>query len=663
MIRTKIKVLSAVAFGLSAVSAVAQPANQFFLKALPQAYYLNPGQLPEGNGHIGFLGLGYQYGEATSTGFQLSDMMVAKDTLSLQGAANSSSLADDNYLGMAFRKDLLNVGWRWKEKSYWSIVMATRMMADFNYSRDFLNVLTQGNGATEFLAKGAVDLDGTRYSINIFNEFGIGYARQVNDQLSIGGKLKYLQGLGNFNGNFDGIKVTTAEDLTSMTIASSLSVQSATPLDTAGAFDQANATSNGAGFGMDLGGSYKVNDQITAYASVVDFGVISWGQGKTLSNNNVSFTFNGFTYAEFSDTTGGDVFTDLTDSIQDVFKLDEEAGGYTTYLPTRFFLGGSYQFHENLSADVLYSGRMTNGKLLNSATIGLGIKGGKWYEGKLTYTIAHDTYANVGWASVLNLGPFQLYFVTDNILGLFQLDYSKHVSGAAGINLTFGRNKYYDNLKSQKSAPDMPATTDSTSTVPAAPNGEAAKKEMDDLKKDTKEDVKDAKKDAKKAEEKAEDKAEDAKDDAKDAADDAKDDAKDAAKDAKKEAEKAKEDAEKAVEKAEEKAEKRIQKAEEQADEAAEKMKQMEADKAAAEKAAMEKAAVPATVDSISAPVVNVPQDTTATQDLVPAAPSSTTDSTQAELSTPSMDELQKAVEEIKQKGAAEEKAAPADVK
>ena len=51
------------------------------------------------------------------------------------------------------------------------------------------------------------DIGKEELNINAYTEVGIGYARAINDRLSVGGKFKVLLGMGNLNLKVDGMNV------------------------------------------------------------------------------------------------------------------------------------------------------------------------------------------------------------------------------------------------------------------------------------------------------------------------------------------------------------------------------------------------------------------------------------------------------------------------
>ena len=96
------------------------------------------------------------------------------------------------------------------------------------------------------------------------------------------------------------------------------------------------------GFGMalDLGGVYKLNDNLTLSASVLDLGFINWSNNMKAVNRAESFEFNGFhdtAVRENSGSTIDDQIDDYGDQITDFVNLKDlgDQGSRTTSLAAK----------------------------------------------------------------------------------------------------------------------------------------------------------------------------------------------------------------------------------------------------------------------------------------------------------------------------------------
>ena len=455
----KIKILMIIVLATSNLFAQ-YPTTQLLLNDVPQSKYYNAGSFPEYSGHFGFPVLSNISVTASSSGFAMKDIFKNKNTLDLNGLLDG--LSNKNYINTGFGIDVLSFGFKVK-KNYFSLNITPK--ADFNigYNKDLLGFIINGNGG--YIGE-TISFDGTGFDISVYNEVGIGYTREVNEKLSIGGRLKLLTGLANLSGDFDGISLYTDNDNFKLTANSTFSINQygahLIPGDNGDSLTEAwgapLVNPSNFGLGVDFGTAYKVSDKLNVFASVIDLGYLSWKDyGEELYNDGASFSFGGASLDEVlnNDTTGGDdedFFSELTDSANGVFALERKRSSYTTSLKTKIFAGLNYKVNDYIDADAVLHGRFFGSKFYPAIMLGAGLNLKRWLRLKLSYAATNGSYDNLGTALVLNLGAFQIYGSMDNLLGFTQLDYARNLNGSFGINFVFGKNKDEEKSKKRKKA-------------------------------------------------------------------------------------------------------------------------------------------------------------------------------------------------------------------
>ena len=93
-------------------------------------------------------------------------------------------------------------------------------------------------------------------------------------------------------------------------------------------FDSGKLGIAGYGFGIDLGASYKIMDNLTVSASVLDLGFISWTKGATkiASANPESINMKGTSYVNGIDPN--DIPNSITAIQNNITQLQADADGY-----------------------------------------------------------------------------------------------------------------------------------------------------------------------------------------------------------------------------------------------------------------------------------------------------------------------------------------------
>lgn len=418
--------------------------QQALFHNLPQSRYLNPGVAPDFNGYFTFPGLSGIGLSASNSGFAYKDFYNDAGKPDLNNLLEV--IADRNYLNLGARMDVIGFGFKAK-KNFFSFNVSPRVDVNFGYNKEFFDFFINGNA--NYIAK-EMSLDGFAFDVSSFVEFGFGVNREISEKLNGGVRPKLLMGIGNIIGDFDGVSLYTDPDDYAITASSTFEIRNYGSF----LFDESVRNDMGdpsifnpsnLGFGLDAGASYKFSEKINFYGSITDLGFVSWKEyGERLYNDGAEFSFDGMSYDEFtgnedSEEEGG-YFEQLADSAESVFELKRERVNYTTALKSSFRLGGDYKVNDFLDAQGMVFGRFFNRKLYPGILAAASLHAGKWITFKGSYMVCNQTYANVGGGFVLHLGPFQLYAMMDNLLGLTQLDYARAVNGSFGINFTFKDN-------------------------------------------------------------------------------------------------------------------------------------------------------------------------------------------------------------------------------
>jgi hypothetical protein len=408
---------------------------------VPQSMRLNPGTLEKNKFSISILpmpNMGFGY---VNNGFVLSDLIVGGSDVNPENML--SKLQDRNYINLRANIDYLSFSFRAK-KSHYNFNITERVNFAFDYSKNFMTLLAKGTAADEFLNQ-SVSMEGTGFRFFHFREYGVGYARQHNEKLSFGGRMKLLQGLSNFRNQQTDISIRSNPDDLSITATSSIVLQTAGlgfALDSTQDFSPAYLTNfENLGLAIDLGSSYQITDKIRASVGINDLGFIRWKtDAARYSNNKAEFTFDGIDLERYLEE-GEDYVEELQDSLQEIFGLKKTAEEYTTSIIAQMNLGGEYQMNKYFTGGLLIHGDYFNGTLYPSYTGLAKANLTSHVQMMASYSVLNRSYNNVGFGAAFNLGPIQLYVVTDNLLGISQIDYAKNLNVRFGMNVVTGYRK------------------------------------------------------------------------------------------------------------------------------------------------------------------------------------------------------------------------------
>ncbi|MFA8450421.1 MAG: DUF5723 family protein [Bacteroidales bacterium] len=286
----------------------------------------------------------------------------------------------------------------------------------------------------------------SKLDVTSYMEYALGYSTSVNDKLRVGGRLKYLVGIANMHSVRTNASLYTAEDDYSLRLRTDILAYSSysrkDPNGTEfGNFSVGDCFKNN-GFAIDLGASYKLNDKIDLGLSILDWGFISWGLDPVMhksKKDNAQYIFNGFDMEEiiidnkFNAETVDDFLESLTDELE---VTDTLTSAYTTHIPTRFALDGSYKFNEKHSLYSYWNSTIYDNSSFHSFSVNykfnykfLGVAVGN--------TINSNHFFNPGVGLYVNGGCFQFYCVIDHMN-------STYLSNVRNVNATIGFNLVFD---------------------------------------------------------------------------------------------------------------------------------------------------------------------------------------------------------------------------
>lgn len=460
----KYLVLFFVLIGLSlSVNTKAQMENTLFhLHAVPQSSHVNPGKFLDYNVSI-TLPVPSINMFATNSGFSLNDAFRFENKKAIiQPAGISKALIDNNVISVGGNITFFGIYIR-GEKTAFNFHVEEHMEARFNYPREFVDFIVKGNGHPDFLDKTVV-LNPT-FNFLHYREFTLGITRKINEKLDLGANFRLLFGLGSIDTENVRIELFTSNEANyPLTVKASGDVSMAgVPLffdDRYDGIDEAKypLQTKNAGFAIDLGASYALNEKLMLEASLLNLGKIGWKNYTTkldITENTSTFTFEGIdvlgTFREDEDENF-DPFQNTIDSLKEAFDIDKiwdsrVSGNYSTGLPVQLNFGARYELSNNLYLNGHLNARFYKDEFVPTLSTSVLKEFGRAVSLALSYTTAKNSINNLGFGFSLNT-PFQFHVVSDNIITLALFPKSaKNFNIRTGVNLVFGHHEHRKNKK------------------------------------------------------------------------------------------------------------------------------------------------------------------------------------------------------------------------
>ncbi len=451
-----------------------QESQTLYFMRLPQSSFMNPALVPDCRVYLDFPAIGSTDLTLKNNSLSFSDIIfpgtgVNADSLItiLHPDYNIddflAKLSNNNFFSVNLHTNLFSLGFR-AGNSMINFNIVDKIEGSFGIPGDIATLIFKGN---ESFVGNQINLNPLSLNLSWYRSYGLGFSQELFPGFRLGLKGNLLTGIANVS--LDNADLSIAIDETDFThkLNADLQVNVSGPLsfvkDSAGnitdiqmdpafsnAFDPGVAipymlSFKNPGFSADFGAEYNFYDKIRVSASVIDLGFIYWQRDVSNLVSKGTFDFNGIDASpEFNvnDTnTIGDVANALLDSLADIFTPVDQSVAYFTSLNPKIYLGGSYSFAENFSLGVLSRTEIADKKLVQSFTFSANAGLGRFLRTSLSYTLANNSYKNIGAGLSLRGGPFQLYLITDYGLGALYPDEAHALNVWFGFNFTFGCRK------------------------------------------------------------------------------------------------------------------------------------------------------------------------------------------------------------------------------
>lgn len=438
--------------------------SSYFMEGTSARLQLNPGLQPT-KGYFNMPIIGSFNMSASSNVLGTSDIidvLDAGDDL-FSNDKLFDRLKTDNRLNVNLNTDILSFGW-YKGKGFWSVNVGLR--ADFGaaLAKDMFSMMRTMNGfALEDVAgtNQSYSLSNQTLNMKAYAEIGLGYSRRITEKLTVGGRVKVLLGLARAEMNINQFDLNL--DVPNPQYANYADYESRgelSPSDWYGSHYDYSANGNvittlkgggmtfdndgmidnfdldagdlgiaGSGFGIDLGASYKVWDNLTVSASILDLGFLKWKESETTVATVSGEAHETIDASNYDRYIGGDF---LSFERFDFEEGSPEKVKTKTRLYSTLLLAGEYGLLNNkLSVGAMYTARFAEPKTLNELTFLATFRPKNWLNAAISYSPIQASGKSIGLA--VKLGP--LFVGTDY---MFFGGNSKSVNGFLGISFPLG---------------------------------------------------------------------------------------------------------------------------------------------------------------------------------------------------------------------------------
>ena len=406
------------------------------------------------------------YGAASNSSFSLG---AIENSLSSENFTDSilKYVKPENNIYAGANFSLLNVSFNVKKKSqkkFLSFSLGIRERADMNfvYNKNLISLLLQGNkqfaGETVNLAPLSVNfLQCTDYYFGMKTQLDFKTKKKLLLKIKPAVQFHYLTSMANVYSKKSELSLFTAEDGRELNLNYDYNLYVASPADDAGTHgllgnvgvkDITKNLFSGvrSGKAFDFGLGIDVNEWFKMNAALTDVGAITFKNHANNYSGTGEINFTGF---DVSLTETQNSFHSQLDSLLQIMKPEAEATSYSVPLATKFFSNVSLNLlkkrKKNSMAYFRHRFNLTfiqgMKNYLNASTTPLVALGYNYSIGNIINAgvVVAKSYAgnNAGANLSFQLGHYQLWCNSNNLLPLIDKQSAKGIDGSVGMGMEF----------------------------------------------------------------------------------------------------------------------------------------------------------------------------------------------------------------------------------
>jgi hypothetical protein len=283
-----------------------------------------------------------------------------------------------------------------------------------------------------------------KIDIFAYHEYGLGFAIQVNEKISVGTNIKYLSGMVNVNSqrmqaslftNNDNYQLSAQTDMNIYSSGLSAFLEDSSDDLIINDDNSDWFLTQNSGLALDFGLNFQLTDQVKLTGSVLDLGFINWRENTIEQVSKGDFVFDGIEVKPFDDSDDFEFYT-VIDSIGSLVDFESKTlnNGYKTQLPFRYYVSGIWDIDSTFSLGALTYGEYYRNKFSPAFAVNAQKSFRHFLEVGSTIAINHNRSPNIGFNLTLRLAGIQIYGITDNVIPLI------NISNGRNFNVRFGLN-------------------------------------------------------------------------------------------------------------------------------------------------------------------------------------------------------------------------------
>lgn len=472
------KILLFYSLALLGVVGIAQNKQVLYgMEDIPQNLLLNPGTKLTQKAHYGIPLLSQIHLNVGTSGVSVHDIFGASNAtedINTRIRDKIFEMSSKDFFTATQQLELINFGWLAKNKLYFSGGIYEELDFVFYFPRDLAILVWEGN--SDYIDY-EFDLGEISTTADLMTVYHFGVNKQIGKKLTVGLRAKLYSSMASFKStNNSGKFVTRLGDNDSPNIYEHSLENVNMSVETSGIAslqDEENSSQvsseilgrallgGNLGIGFDVGMTYDITRDITATASILDFGAIFHTKDVETYQARTNYTLDGIEliFPPLANEEGTlPYYSDLEDEVEREVPIDTLYNSYTQMRPMKVNASIAYNFGRPTDGGTDCNCMNMSGSIPKNQSIGLQyysvfrpkgpqLAGTLFYyrrfasflAAKATYTVDSYTASNIGLGLVADVGKFNFYIAADNLLAYSNLAKAKSVSLQLGFNIKIDR--------------------------------------------------------------------------------------------------------------------------------------------------------------------------------------------------------------------------------
>lgn len=445
-------------FGLQAQ----QVNTHYFIGNSPVRHILNPAVQPDYDMYIGIPGLSYLQAGVANNSLTVSDFVYRKNGKTIT-AIHPEGDKDKFYKGLRNNTVLatnaqitaIGFGMKFRKKEYLTFTLSEKAEGYLSLPKDVFRLLLYG---TPDIRNNRFDLRKLNTDFMIYTEAAFGYSRNMDRQLTLGGKVKFLVGtahgsLGNKELDLEaGIDRWRIEGNSKLKLSSPYIVEFDDRLDSvkttalSGFSDWLKPA--GFGAGIDIGAVYRINKQLIVSAAITDIGMILWNRNSKTLEYRIDYSFEGFELDDLGNIDFDSFIDTIADAARDAAVSKQSDKTYISSTLPKILLSAEYGILDNKLLFGVLSRTVLRKFPYQEILLSVNGRPLHWLDASLSYSLLNGNFNTIGFGVGIRAGYFHFFYAMDYLAFNYAkydnipVPYkSKGMNFALGMNIVFGGQK------------------------------------------------------------------------------------------------------------------------------------------------------------------------------------------------------------------------------